>query len=129
MADEGYDVWMGNSRGNTYSKGHVNLSTSDAKFWDFSWHEMGVFDLPATIDYILGITGHSKIFYIGHSQGTTCLFVLLSEKPEYNDKIIKVAAYAPIAFASHMRSPIINFFSKISTPLYVRQKFKLKKKL
>ncbi|XP_033217072.1 lipase 3-like isoform X2 [Belonocnema kinseyi] len=123
LADAGYDVWMGNSRGNTYSKGHVNLSTSDIKFWDFSWHEMGVFDLPATIDYILKITGKEKIFYTGHSQGCTSLLVLLSEKPEYNDKIIKAAAYAPIAFTSHMRSPIIIFFSKISTPLYYMLRF------
>lgn len=57
LADIGYDVWLGNSRGNTYSRRHVKLSNEDPKFWDFSWHEMALFDISAEIDYVFGIKG------------------------------------------------------------------------
>lgn len=52
LADLGYDVWMGNARGNTYSRHHVSISNSDKKYWDFSFHEMAIYDIPAEIDFI-----------------------------------------------------------------------------
>jgi len=35
----GYDVWLGNSRGNTYSLGNVNYdhNKNEAKYWAFDW--------------------------------------------------------------------------------------------
>lgn len=38
--------------------------------------------------------------------GTTMNFVLLSEKPEYNEKIKLFVALAPVAFMTHIKSPI-----------------------
>lgn len=35
LADLGYDVWLGNNRGNAYSKRHVSLNTQKKEFWDF----------------------------------------------------------------------------------------------
>lgn len=73
LADENYDVWLSNSRGNVYSCNHTTYnpfgsSNDRKKFWDFSWHEMGYYDLPAIIDFILDETDQEKLQFIGHSQ-------------------------------------------------------------
>lgn len=92
LADEGLDVWFGNNRGNRYSLNHTTLnpfgtSKERSRYWSFSWHEIGVLDLPAMIDYVLAETEQTKLQYIGHSQGTTAFFVMTAQHPEYNHKI------------------------------------------
>ena len=36
-AKKGYDVWLGNNRGNKYCLKHDSLSPDEKEFWDFSW--------------------------------------------------------------------------------------------
>lgn len=121
MADKGYDVWMGNARGNTYSKNHTKWDPdADADdFWKFSWHEIGYYDLPAMIDYILDKTGVDSVYYAGHSQGTTSFYVMTSKRPEYNNKIKVQISLAPIAYMNHMTSPLMQLLSYFEGPLGV----------
>ncbi|CAB3232783.1 unnamed protein product [Arctia plantaginis] len=106
LADAGYDVWLGNLRGNVYSS-HKNLTRNNAKFWDFSFHEHGKYDFPAMVDKVLNITGLEKIMCVGHSMGTTSFFIMMALKPEYNDKIISFIALAPAVYFDNMR-PLAN---------------------
>lgn len=80
----------------------------------FRWHEIGIYDLPATIDYVLNKTNTDKLHYVGHSQGTTSFFVMCSERPEYNKKIKIMVALAPSAILRHFKQP----FLKIISPFY-----------
>lgn len=109
--DNGYDVWIGNVRGNKFSSKHSKLAKQDPDFWDFSFHEMGIYDLPAMIDYTLKISGSSKLFLIAHSQGCTASLVMLSSRPEYNDVILQAHLIAPASFMDHMPNSYLRSFT------------------
>lgn len=106
-------------RGSTYSRNHIFLhpDRNRTAFWDFSWHEIGIYDVPATIDYILNRTEKSKLHYIGHSQGTTVFFVMCSERPEYNEKILLANMFAPAVYLSPKSSIAIRVMSNVVIPL------------
>ncbi|XP_055926655.1 gastric triacylglycerol lipase-like [Argiope bruennichi] len=106
LADHGYDVWLGNIRGNTYARKNIYYPPESSKFWNFSFDEMAEYDIPSMIDLILNVTGKKNLTYIGHSQGTTVAFALLSQKAEYNEKINMFIALAPVTTVGHITSAI-----------------------
>ncbi|OXA55776.1 Lipase 3 [Folsomia candida] len=117
LYEQGYDCWIGCLRGTrlTGAKPHVKYTMKQKKYWDFSVDEFGYYDVPAMIDYILEVTHHENLFYVGHSLGATSVIITLSSRPEYNDKIRACAAMTPAIYGEHCR----NFFlTKLSAPLY-----------
>lgn len=108
LADKGMDVWLGNSRGNTYSKRHKTIKPTDEKFWQFSWDHMARYDLPAMVDYILKETNVPQIYYAGHSQGTEIIFAGLGRNATLAAKIKHFFALAPVATIGSVEGPFKN---------------------
>lgn len=114
LYDLGYDVWLGNNRGNKYAQKHLFHAVSSEKFWDFSIDEFALFDIPNTINYILEVTGKPRLTYIGFSQGTAQAFASVSINSELNDKIDKIIAISPATTPHGLYSKFLDIFLKAS---------------
>ena len=75
-------------------------------FWRFSWDEMAKYDLPTMLNYTLKNTGKDKIYYMGHSMGTTTYMAMNSMDQTWAEKVELAVLLAPVAYMDHMESPI-----------------------
>lgn len=83
-------------------------------------HEMGIYDLPNTIDYILALTGEKKLFLITHSMGAILPYILMSYKPDYDQKIHVIVSLAPAFTFTHPLPQPLQFLMEIFvTPIQV----------
>ncbi|XP_068679321.1 lysosomal acid lipase/cholesteryl ester hydrolase-like isoform X2 [Montipora foliosa] len=106
LADAGFDVWMGNVRGNSYGLQNIYYSTDSDAFWDFSFDKMSKYDLPAMLNFVLQTTSQTSLYYVGHSQGTTIGFAEFSTNKELAGKVKKFFALAPVARIGHVETPM-----------------------
>ncbi|CAF0886086.1 unnamed protein product [Brachionus calyciflorus] len=106
LADAGYDVWLGNMRGNTYGIRHEKFQSNQNEFWDFSWSDMAKHDLPSMISYILDISQQKDLIYIGHSQGTLIGFSEFGLNENLANKIRLFVALGPVATVKYIKSPV-----------------------
>lgn len=108
LADEGYDVWIGNNRGTLHAKEHINpkkFSWKDPfnEYWDFSLDHLAAIDVHVMIDYVCDITGYNQIDYIGHSQGTAQFFIQSMLNPDYlNAHIRRYVALGAVLFVQNV---------------------------
>ncbi|CAK7338179.1 unnamed protein product [Dovyalis caffra] len=112
LADQGFDVWISNTRGTKFSSRHTSLQPNQQEFWNWSWDELAKFDLPALFGYIYNKTGQ-KIHYVGHSQGTLAAMIALSEGLLV-EKIKSAALLSPVAYLKTTASLLTVFFKEAS---------------
>lgn len=113
LCELGYDVFLGNNRGNKYSNKHMRYNASQKEFWDFSIDEFAMYDIPASLNYILKLKNIDKLIYIGFSQGCSQILSSVSINNDLNDKIEKLILIAPATtpkkLSNWLLNSIINF--------------------
>ncbi|KAK4192752.1 putative sterol esterase [Podospora australis] len=114
LVERGFDVWLGNNRGNKYSKKSIRYSPTSTEFWNFSIDQFALHDIPNSISYILEITGQSSLSYIGFSQGTAQAFASLSIHPKLNDQVNVFIALAPAMSPAGLSNGIVDALVKAS---------------
>ncbi|KXT12359.1 hypothetical protein AC579_597 [Pseudocercospora musae] len=112
LVEQGYDVWLGNNRGNKYSKKSLHHGPTDTQFWNFSMDQFAFHDIPDSINYILSATHQPSLSYIGFSQGTAQAFATLSIHPALNNKVDVFVALAPAMAPPGIASGVVSSLVK-----------------
>lgn len=111
LAEAGYDVWLGNNRGNKYSHKHILKKPTHDDFWDYSLDDLARCDLPSMVDYILAQTSAKSLTLIGFSQGTAQSFAFLSN-PITSSKVNLFIALAPVSVPRGFANPIVDSLAR-----------------
>jgi len=118
----GFDVWMGNNRGNTYSRKHVKYPINSTAFWNFTFADMARFDVPTHIGYVLNQTKAEKLTYMGWSQGVTQILIAgtLEENQWLKERLNLVIALSPVSYLKHSQSVLLSLLSvsRIADAIY-----------
>ncbi|KAI2619653.1 alpha/beta-hydrolase [Hypoxylon sp. NC1633] len=114
LVERGFDVWLGNNRGNKYSKKSINYPPTSIEFWNFSVDEFAFHDIPDSINYILETTRQKSLSYIGFSQGTAQAFASLAVHPKLNEQVNVFIALAPAMSPAGLNNGIVDALIKAS---------------
>jgi pimeloyl-ACP methyl ester carboxylesterase len=119
LANQGYDVWFGNIRGNRYTRNHTTLNPDkDAAFWQFTWQDFAHYDLPKMIQFVRNATG-KNMDYVGHSQGTLIMLAALSEQnPILYQSVNKVILLGPVWYLKNTLSPLLRKALNGTDPIF-----------
>lgn len=108
LAEAGYDVWLGNNRGNKYSCKHATKKPANEDFWDFSLDEMIRYDMPSMIEYVIAQSRAENLTLIGFSQGTAQGFACMSSDPKLAKKVNLFIALAPVSEVRGFSNPVVD---------------------
>lgn len=99
LANLGYDVYLPNTRGNSYSKLHETLdSENDIKYWEQTHaYTSRKYDIPAFIEFAKEKSNVKNVTVVGHSQAAFMMFSNLAQNASYfNESVNLLVALAPL---------------------------------
>jgi len=83
------------------------------------WDEVGNYDMPAAIEYVLKTTGQPKLISICHSLGCAYFSIAMINRPELNEKIELHIALAPVASCAYSMLNNLRIVSHLVFPIGV----------
>ncbi|XP_049817537.1 tear acid lipase-like protein isoform X2 [Aethina tumida] len=108
--EQGYEVWIPNHRGTWYSEGHVNLTINDYNYWNWTFHEIGIYDYAAFFEKISEVTNSNDLIFVGHSMAGSSSLAYASLYPEHAQKYLKILILmGPVSYMKYVRSPLKEF--------------------
>ena len=119
LANERYDLWLPNSRGNDISKSHIFLDYEEDEFWKFSLDKLALIDLPAVMDLIYKETGHYDLHFVGRGSGGSIAIAMASLLPSnYGQRLRSLISWAPFVYVGNTTT--ILRFTTYFRPLLMR---------
>ena len=109
--NQGYDVFMSNLRGTTFSRRHETLDPDvDREFWAFNYGSYEI-DQRANIQYILDLTQQAQVYVYAPAVGATAFIIGMSFYPDwYQQRVITAAFMGPATTFSYTRSQLLLLF-------------------
>jgi len=114
LADAGFDVWLGNARGNKYSAHHRHLRPDQDAYWNFCIDDVAALDVPASLLYVTQHAGVASLAYIGFSMGTAVAFACFSTHFDTSRLVHAFIALAPATTAKGFSQPLLDSIAKMS---------------
>lgn len=80
---------------------------------------MGLYDMPASLNYVLKVTRQKKLSFVGYSIGCTMFFVAMITHPELNERVDVMFAFAPTSTLADFRVTPVRTFLPLWNFLHV----------
>ena len=103
LVDDGYDVWIGCTRGREYTLGHsiftdTTIPDQSLSYWNFTYEEIGKEDITSMVDTIIlnRVGTCEKVQIIGHGTGSSSALVAATDPLlMFADKVGQIVPLAP----------------------------------